>query len=154
MCSRPRYSATPRAQSNCMIISPAQHIHHIRNGNRKNVPHHNQRVGNHIRNPEIQRRHGIALNQILEDQHGDSPSQPSRQQRKSQKQHKLRLPCDAVAAVIPAIRLQPRLFNRVDHQHPQRRADPGDPVDELHVYIRAVARAVRERGRIDQEEES
>ena len=83
-----------------------------------------------------------------------TPSQPSSQQSKPQKQHKPRLPRNPTPTITEAIRLQPRLLNRVDHQHAQRRADPRDPVDEFHMDVRAVARAVREGRRVDEEEES
>lgn len=83
-----------------------------------------------------------------------TPSQPSSQQSKPQKQHKPRLPSNPTPAITEAIRLQPRLLDRVDHQHAQRRADPRDPVDELHMDVGAVARAVREGRGVNEEEES
>lgn len=83
-----------------------------------------------------------------------TPRQTTRQERKPQEQHKPRLPRHSAPAVAEAIRLQPRLLNRVDHQHPERRADAGNPVDELDVNFGPVAGAVRECGRIDKKEES
>jgi hypothetical protein len=83
-----------------------------------------------------------------------TPRQTARQERKPQEQHKPRLPRHSAPAIAEAIRLQPRFLNRVDHQHPERRADARNPVDELDVYFGPVARAVRECGRIDEEEES
>lgn len=81
-------------------------------------------------------------------------SQPPREQRKAQKQHKPRLPRHLAAAIAVAVGAQPRLLDQVDHQHPQRGADPGDPVNELDVHVGAIARAVREGRGVDEEEES
>lgn len=80
--------------------------------------------------------------------------QPPCEQRKAQKEHKPRFPSHLAAAVAVAVGAQPRLLDRVDHQHPQRGADAGDPVDELDVHVGAIARAVREGRGVDEEEES
>lgn len=83
-----------------------------------------------------------------------TPRHPPRKQRKPQKQHKPRLPRDPTTRITKTVRAQPTLLDRVDYQHPQRRADPRDPVDEADVHGRAVFGAVRERCGVDEEEEA
>lgn len=78
-----------------------------------------------------------------------TPRQTPRQQRKPQKQHKPRLPRHPAPTVTEAVGVQPRLLNRIDHQHTQRGANAGDPIDEFDVHVGAVAGAVREGGYID-----
>lgn len=79
--------------------------------------------------------------------------QSPRKQSKSQEQHEAGLPRHAATTIAEAIGVQSGLFNRVDDQHSQRGTNARNPVDKFHMHLGAVARAVRECGGIDQEEE-
>lgn len=111
----------------------------------------NQVLEHHHRLPPVSTDSTVDHNQ-LGTHH--TPGQPASQQRKPQEKHKPRLPRHPTTAVTEAVRLQTGLFDRVDDEHSKRRANAGDPVDELDVDERSVTRAVREGGRINQEEEA
>ncbi len=81
-------------------------------------------------------------------------SQTACHERKAQKEHQPRLPRNASARVGEAVGAEARLLDRVDHQHAQRRADAGDPVDELDVHVRTIPGRVRVRGGVNEEEEA
>ncbi len=81
-------------------------------------------------------------------------SKTARHERKAQKEHQPRLPRDAGARVGEAVGAEARLLDRVDHQHAQRRADAGDPVDKLDVHVRAIPGRVRVRGGVNEEKEA
>lgn len=83
----------------------------------------------------------------------DSTRQSTRHEREAQEQDQPSLPRDASAGVGEAVGTEPRLLDRVDDEHAERRADAGDPVHELDVHVRPVLGRVRVRGRVDEEEE-
>ena len=64
-----------------------------------------------------------------------TPSKTASQKRKAQEEHKSRLPRNSSTRITETIGLQPRLFNRVDHQHAKRRTDARNPVDELDMHV-------------------
>ena len=81
-------------------------------------------------------------------------SETSCQKRKTEEEHEARLPSHAAATITEAVGLQTRLLDGVDHQHAQGRADPRNPVHELHMHGRAIQGAVRKGGGIDEKEET
>lgn len=83
-----------------------------------------------------------------------TPRQTAGQQREPEEQNEARLPRNPTSAVTEAIGIQPRLLDRVDDHHAQRRADAGDPVNELDMDLGAISRAVGKGGSVDEEEES
>ena len=83
-----------------------------------------------------------------------TPGQAAGHEREAQEQHQPRLPRHAGPAVAVVVGTQTRLLDAVDDHHAEGGADARDPVDELHVHIAAVARAVRVGGRIDEAEET
>ena len=83
-----------------------------------------------------------------------TPSQSTREQRKSQEQHKPRLPRNPTPTITEAIGMKTRLLDRIDNEHSQRGADAGDPVDEFDVHEGAVTSAVGESGGVDEKEET
>lgn len=115
---------------------------------------HDQPIRHDVRDTHVNGCQGVVLEQILEHHDGDAASKAAGHERKSQEQHGAGLPGDAVAAVGEAIGRQPRLFDAVDHQHAERRADEGDPVHEVDVHVRPIERRFREHAGVDEEEEA
>ncbi len=83
-----------------------------------------------------------------------TPRQPPRHKRKSQKQDQPRLPSHPRPTVRIGIRAQPCLLDRVDDQHAESRAYPGDPVHELDVDEASISEGGAVGGGVDEEEES
>lgn len=83
-----------------------------------------------------------------------TPRKSSSHKRKSQEQHQSRLPRNTTPTITEAICTQPRLLNAVDHQHAKGGADPRDPVNEVYVHLRAVARGVGVGCGVNEKEES
>lgn len=107
---------------------------------RDSLPHHNQRVGNNIRNSKVYRLQRIVLKNVFKNQDSlqttilaifppltrpqsnslsvntyHTPRQPPRQQRKAQKQHKARFPRNPIPRITKRICTQPRLLDGIDH---------------------------------------
>ena len=83
-----------------------------------------------------------------------TPRQPPRHKRESQKQDQPRLPSHPRPTVRIGICAQPCLLDRVDDQHAESRAYPGDPVHELDVDEASISEGGAVGGGVDEEEES
>jgi hypothetical protein len=103
-----------------------------------NIPQHNQRVRNNIRNAHPQRRPNRLIDHILQHHHADTPRQPASHSRKAHKQHDPRLPRHAIPAVAEPVAGKARLVDAIDDEHAEGGEDAGDPVDEGYVEGGAV----------------
>jgi len=119
----------------------------------ENIPQHNQRIRNNIRNTHPQRRPARIVDHILQHHHADAASKSSSHSSKAHEQHDPRFPRNAIPAVAETVAGQASLVYAVDDDHAECREDAGDPIDEGEVEDGAVEGGFGVAGGIDEDEE-